>query len=366
MMTRSWPVTFEPNLDSKYFSFLVNRIDTLAGILRDLPIAPATRAAIDHAEIVRAIRGSCGLEGNTIDEPEISRLLRGNKQASRTKDERQVLNADLTLRQIRKRKPLPLAELVENNIKDIHDLVTLGVDYLDQAPGEYRTTDLIIGAVAYPRAVEVPTLMAMLTDFINTRSVLTLHPVVRALLAHFYLLSIRPFAEGNARTTRAVEAYLLYHGGYSHVGFYSMPGYYLRNREDYFQELDRARFEHNGELRDWVIFGLEGFLAELEARQGRVFETMKTCALSQHLADLASQGVIPERVAAIVGRLAAEPHGLTVTQFKQRNLPWLADAYRGLSERSVRNDLTIMRKLNLLSENDRVLTVSYRSLETPR
>ena len=334
--------------------------------MRDLPIAPATRAAIDQAEIIRAIRGSCGLEGNALDESEIDRLLRDNERMPRTNGEKQVLNADLTLRQIRKRKPLPLAELVENNVKDLHDLVTLGVDYLDQAPGEYRSTDLIVGSIAYPRAVEVQTLMAMLTDFLNTRSVLTLHPVVRALLAHFYLLAIRPFAEANARTTRAVEAYLLYHGGYSHIGFYSMPDYYFQNRDDYIEELDRARFEHNGELRDWVIFGLEGFLAELEARQKRVFGTLKTSALRQHLADLASQGVIPARVAAIVGHLTAEPHGLTVAQFKQRNIPWLADAYRGLSERSVRNDLTIMRKHNLISDAQGILTASYRSLETPR
>ena len=362
-MARSWPVTFEPSLDSKYFSFLINRIDSLAATLRDLPLAPSVRAAVDRRGVIKAIRGTCGIEGNGLGEADIERLLARSDLTAQTAEERQILNTDLALRQIRKRKPLPLAELVENNIKDLHDLVTMGVDYLDQAPGEYRTSDLIVGSYACPRAVDVPTLMALLTNYMNTRSVMISHPIVRALLAHFYLLSIHPFADGNGRATRAVEAYLLYHGGYGNVGFYALADYYFQNREEYAQELDRARFEHNGELRDWVIFGLEGFLAELEERQRWTFATLKTAAFIQHLSDLTSRNIIPRRVASIAGRLAAEPHGLTIALFKSRNIPWLADAYRGLTDRSVRNDLTIMRKLGLISESDGGLEVSYKALE---
>jgi Fic family protein len=38
-------------------------------------------------------------------------------------------------------------------------------------------------------------------------------PLIRAILAHFCLISIHPFAGGNGRTSRAVEAHLLYQAG---------------------------------------------------------------------------------------------------------------------------------------------------------
>jgi Fic family protein len=364
-MARSWPVTFEPNLDSKYFSFLLNRIDSLAGTLKATPLTPGTRATIDRECMIRAIRGTNGIEGNRLSLDEVREVLEQPEKAV-TPEQRDVLNAELALSQIRKRKPLPLAELAENTIKDVHDLVALGVDYLDQAPGEYRTTNIVVGSYLCPPASEVPTLMSLMTDYMNTRSVMTMHPIVRALVTHFYLASIHPFANDNGRATRAVESYLLYHGGYSHIGFYSLADYYYENQSDYIEELNRARFDNHGELRDWVIFGLEGFQAELEERQRLVFDSLRATTLTEYLDELVRDDVITSRLARVVGRVAAEDTGLSVKDIKNRHIPWLAEAYRGLSARSVRNDLTIMRRLGLIAECDGVIKVSYHALETPR
>ena len=37
----------------------------------------------------------------------------------------------------------------------------------------------------------------------------TWDPAVRAIAAHFYVISIHPFGDGNGRTSRAVESFLL-------------------------------------------------------------------------------------------------------------------------------------------------------------
>lgn len=361
-MARSWPVTFEPNLDSKYFSFLLNRIDMLAATLREMPLSPGVRADVDRGLVAEAVRGTTGIDGNGLSLAEVEAVL-ARPGTAVTPEQHEILNAELAISQIRKRKPLPLAELAENNIKDLHDLVSLGVDYLDQAPGEYRTSDVIVGAYQCPPAIEVPTLMAMMTDYLNTRSVMTMHPIVRALLAHFYLVSIHPFADASGKTARAVEAYLMYHGGYSQVGFYSMSSYFFKNRAEYVGELEAARFDNDGELRDWVIFGLEGFLAELEERRDRIFQSLRLVAMSQYLTELVGAKQITPRLAAVVARLSAERFGLTPRNLKDRNIPWLADAYSGLTERSVRNDLTIMRRLGLITETDGVIKVSFKALE---
>ena len=79
----------------------------------------------------------------------------------------------------------------------------------------------------------------------------------RAIAAHFYLVSIHPFGDGNGRTARAIESFLLYQAGVNAFGFYSLANFYYRERDRYVRELTDARFHHGGELTPFVLFGLE-------------------------------------------------------------------------------------------------------------
>ncbi len=66
-------------------------------------------------------------------------------------------------------------------------------------------------------------------EFVNSPRLRNEHPVVRALLAHFFLVTIHPFGDGNGRVSRLVEAAILYEGGYNVYGFYGLSNYFYRN-----------------------------------------------------------------------------------------------------------------------------------------
>lgn len=51
--------------------------------------------------------------------------------------------------------------------------------------------------------------MVKYIEFINSDSMLKADPLLRAACAHFYLAMIHPFRDGNGRTARFVEAWLL-------------------------------------------------------------------------------------------------------------------------------------------------------------
>jgi Fic family protein len=42
-------------------------------------------------------------------------------------------------------------------------------------------------------------------EFVNHPRLIAGHPVIRALLAHFFLVTIHPFGDGNGRVSRLVE-----------------------------------------------------------------------------------------------------------------------------------------------------------------
>ena len=87
--------------------------------------------------------------------------------------------------------------------------------------------------------------------------------MVRALLAHFFLVTIHPFGDGNGRVSRLVEAAILYEGGYNLYGFYGLSNYFYRNGDDYKRRLRECRRVQPFDLAPFVEFGLHGFEAEL-------------------------------------------------------------------------------------------------------
>ena len=110
---------------------------------------------------------------------------------------------------------------------------------------------------------DVPRLMDDFIAFINSARLRHEHPVIRALLGHFFLVTIHPFGDGNGRVSRLVEAAILYEGGYNVLGFYGLSNYFYRNRDEYMKRLQECRRTQPFNVTSFVKFGLDGFAAEL-------------------------------------------------------------------------------------------------------
>ena len=84
------------------------------------------------------------------------------------------------------------------------------------------------------------------------------------MLAHFFLVGIHPFGDGNGRVSRLVEAGILFQRGYNVHGFYGLSNFFYRNADKYRRLLQRARrFPEHVDVTEFVQFGVEGFALEL-------------------------------------------------------------------------------------------------------
>src|ERR1700694_5825060 len=90
------------------------------------------------------------------------------------------------------------------------------------------------------------------------------HPVTRALLSHFFLVTIHPFGDGNGRVSRLVEAAILFQGNYNVHGFYGLSNYFYRNERDYKTLLQKCRSAQPFDVSEFMAFGVEGFSQELK------------------------------------------------------------------------------------------------------
>jgi Fic family protein len=113
----------------------------------------------------------------------------------------------------------------------------------------------------------LPRLMDEYIAFVTSDRLLALHPVIQALIAHFFLVTIHPFGDANGRVSRLLTAGILLQRGYNvHGGFYALSDYFYLNDIKYHSMLHRCwQSPLPFDLTAFVAFGLEGFVMELRS-----------------------------------------------------------------------------------------------------
>ena len=250
-------------------AFLV-RIEGRREAAMSLLLPSEWKEQLDVLNRIRTVHGSTALEGNPLSESQIADFLAGRACLdSEGREFRQILNADAAQDWVRNRFGPGRPPISLEDILHMHELMTRLSDETNNVPGRLRTHGVTVGTAAlggvHPGAPreELPGLMAGFVKFVNSPRLRAEHPVVRALLAHFFLVTIHPFGDGNGRVSRLVEAAVLYEGGYNVHGFYGLSNYFYRNGDEYKRRLQACRRGQPFDLAPFVDFGLRGFEAEL-------------------------------------------------------------------------------------------------------
>lgn len=225
---------------------------------------------LDVLNRIRTIHGSTALEGNPLSEAQIADFLGGKVGLDADGREfRQIQNADIAQDWVRRRFGPGRPPVTVQDILQMHALMTRVSDETDNVPGALRSHGVQVGTKGLGGVhrgaphEDLPRLMHEFVEFVNSGRFRSEHPVVRALVAHFFLVTIHPFGDGNGRVSRLVEAAILYEGGYNVHGFYGLSNYFYRNGDEYKRRLQACRRTQPFDLAPFVEFGMRGFEAEL-------------------------------------------------------------------------------------------------------
>ena len=239
----------------------------------NLVLPSGWREQLDKLNRVRAVYGTTALEGNPLSEDEVSRQMEISAQdhpKRATREQLQIRNAWQAQQWVRLRFAREHVPLQVRDILTLHRMVTLHSDERDNVPGQFRTFSVTVGSKNTggvhrgAPAEAIPRLMEDYLEFVNSRKLTAYHSVVQALLAHFFIVTIHPFGDGNGRVSRLVEAGLLFRGGYNVHGFYGLSNYFYRNEIEYRTMLQKCREHQPFDVMPFVAFGLKGFASELK------------------------------------------------------------------------------------------------------
>ena len=202
---------------------------------RRRPLPAALVRNLDEWFRVELTYTSNAIEGNTLTRRETALVVEkgltvGGKSLIEHLEATNHAHAIDWIREQVERKP---KDLTERDILGIHTLILKGID--DANIGRYRNIGVRISGstVVLPNPLKVPELMAEFVDWLGQSS--GVHPVEVAAEAHYRLVTIHPFVDGNGRAARLLMNMILLMHGY--------PAAIIQKRErlTYIGSLEKAQ-----------------------------------------------------------------------------------------------------------------------------
>ena len=205
-----------PVLAERSLQEILTQLDTLKGWLDSFrPLPPSVVSELKHLYDVRFTYHSNALEGNTLTQSETELVLEkgitiGGKSLVEHLEVIGHKDAMDYMEELAQKKIV----LNEWEIRNLHNLILRGIDR--QEAGRYRTLDVKAAGTehTYPPHYRLPELMADFAGWLQKESAQALHPVEYAAEAHYRLVFIHPFRDGNGRTARLLMNLLLLQQGY--------------------------------------------------------------------------------------------------------------------------------------------------------
>ena len=248
----------------------INEIKVLHSLIVEMPSFPRVPDIVLRNEKIRAVGSTTAIEGNTLTQEQIQKAFdKADKSYALNRLEQEVQNSrevfDFLVNDIYIKD---MSDLSLELLRQIHKITTKEIPHPSNRPGLIRTGQVSFGEPSLPslfpdQASVEKAVNKFILWFNKKDGGFDREPVLRALMAHYYLSEIHPFFDGNGRTTRAVEAFALLTGKVIHPNFfYLLANFWAGDRDKYLAMLRNVR--ETGDATEFVRYGLLGLIRELE------------------------------------------------------------------------------------------------------
>lgn len=224
-----------------------------------VPNAGDTRRYLISSLMEESIASSL-LEGAPTTREKAKEMLRQNRPP-KNEGERMVLNNYRTMQKLKEWQDEPLSpELIFR----IHQEISEGTISEEQA-NRFRKPDedIVVGDdfgtdfYVPPPANLLPERIQRLCDFANTdHGTPFLHPVVKAIILHFWLAYEHPFCDGNGRTARALFYWFLLKTNYWACEYISISTVIKKSGMRYYKAFLNSEYNGN-DMNYFIKFHLE-------------------------------------------------------------------------------------------------------------
>lgn len=339
----------------------LGQCEAFVSCIGDLPIDPSVQRKLRKVAFERGAVATTAIEGNTLTDEELQKVLAGQPiQKSRAYQAQEVKNAldcmnHVWTRVVTKSEAGPITTRL---LCDFNRMIgkELGPLY-DGVPGRLRSDRRHVGQYLAPPHEHVPELLDEFCQWLRVEfkfqsgQQTIAEAIIQAIVSHVFFEWIHPFADGNGRTGRMLEFYVLLRAGMPDVTAHVLANHYNTSRTEYVAHFDNARKKRD--LSEFIAYAVQGLVDGLKDTWDRVQEcTFGVCWRAYIFDVFADYKCYKTAIFKRRRELAlAMPLGKKFTLLElARSSDTLAQHYLQKDLRAIKSDFQAIRELQLAEE----------------
>lgn len=272
--THPW-ITF--NLDLRRAPYrlwiLLGEVQSKCDHIAGVPLQPVTYNELQLVYLAKGAHATTAIEGNTLTEEDALQIIDGTLELPESQKylEKEITNIIAAYDQMLEElsygelPDLSVDRIMEFNSQVLEDLEVEG----HVVPGEITNQQVGVGRYRGAPPEDCLFLLEELCNWLNRpdfddlQNQPVIQGVIKAIVAHIYLVWIHPFGDGNGRTARLMESQFLLSAGVPSPAVHLLSDHYNSTRQLYYRQLDAARETGSG-LLNFFEYAVAGFLEGLQ------------------------------------------------------------------------------------------------------
>ncbi len=342
---------------------VLGKCEGIVNVICRMPMLPTYRAKLLVVSLNKGAQATTAIEGNTLSDMEVRSVAQGQElapskayQAQEVRNILDVMNRLMTDAENGLGGGLITAELIKQLHREIGR--ELG-DHFDAIPGQFRTDERSVGHYKTPRASDVPRLVEQLCEWLTGQFGYQsgrqsfADAVVQAIVTHVYLEWIHPFGDGNGRTGRLLEFYVLLRAGNPDIASHILSNFYNVTRPEYYRQLELAG--RNRDVTAFIEYAIQGYHDGLDETLTQLEANFREVSWRSFVHDTFSD--VRFRKRSVFKRRRRLALSLPVDRWTPASristlTVDIARDYATLSQRTVDRDIAELRALQLARVND--------------
>ncbi|XP_018959410.2 protein adenylyltransferase FICD [Cyprinus carpio] len=241
LVSRDRTLPLVEEIDQRHFGIIDGKVRRLMSISKG---NSALRRVMEET-YYHHIYHTVAIEGNTLTLSEIRHIIetRYAVPGKSLQEQNEAIGVDVAMKYINTTLLSRAGAIAVNDILEIHQRVLGYADPVEA--GRLRASQVFVGHHIPPHPRDLDKHMLELVQWLNSEEAQHLHPVEFAALAHYKLVYVHPFVDGNGRTSRLLMNLILMQASYPPITIRK------EQRAEYYAALDTA---NEGDVRPFIRF----------------------------------------------------------------------------------------------------------------
>lgn len=358
--THSW-IKFE--LDMREVSYalwlLLGAAESKCKHLAGIPLRPQKQDELNRISLTKGIRATTAIEGNTLSEADIGKIMQGQEHGmprSRGYQVQEVKNMLILYNAVvYEVKNTGLCEISLRQLKADNAGILSGLELEeDEQPGDIRNYSVAVADYRGAPAQDCEYLLCRLVEWLSSDWGLgsehrIVEGILKAITAHLYIAWIHPFGNGNGRGARLMEFRLLMNAGVPLIAAHLLTSHYNDTREEYYGKLRQSSRVQNGELA-FIEYAVQGFVDSLDSEIASILDEQLDVTWENYVGDYffsGTQTAAQRRRRELLLHMSKYSRPVLLNELKYRLPNGVLKQYQG-SVRMLSRDVNYLLKSGLV------------------